>query len=291
MMAFVSNMAWIDDGKDNDMSRQTEGEKKSPPRSGEGKTTTPTTPVGGSAYSSGGGSAIIIAALIGAAATLIVGFLAFPPFQEFVRNGGDLTQGDNDGCTVFLESGGQVVMDADRYAEQVPGRSYSLNDNDPVRDAIGISWHKNNEFPGTMQALPDLQSTNTMAKTNGPALVYLVQFKTAGKYFVYIRGFGPSDDGDSIHVGLGGIPVTTGYSTGFSLPGDKPLPRWVGETDSGDPVVIEVQNPGLNTFYIWMRENGVNVQRIWLDTGAGKISNGDTTYGPATSQCAELPVS
>jgi hypothetical protein len=128
-----------------------------------------------------------------------------------------------------------------------------------------------------------------MESTNGPALVYLIDFHTIGRYYVYIRGFGSNDDSDSIHVGLGGIPATADYVNGFSVVSDKITPRWVGRADSGDPVVIEVPNPGLNTFYIWMRENGVNVQRIWLDTGADKVSNGDTMEGPAISPCISLP--
>ena len=233
-------------------------------------------------------SVTITAAWIGVIGVLIIAgvTLVVPFIDHWLNAQNDLRS--NMQCKAFQESNGQVVMNADHYMEQVPGRKYSPDGDNPLRDATGISWQKNNEFPNTLQALPDLQPTNTMDNTNGPALVYLIDFHTTGKYYVYIRGFGPSDDSDSIHLGLGGVPGTTGWANGFSLLADKPTPRWNdGSIDSGNTLFVEVQNPGLNTFYIWMRENGVNVQRIWLDTGANKVSNGDISEGPGISPCAE----
>jgi hypothetical protein len=232
-------------------------------------------------------SATIRAAWIGIIGVVLIAIVTLVvPFINHWLNTRVDSQSDLP-CRAYLERNGQVVMNADQYMEQVPGGAYSPDEENSLRDAIGISWQENGEFPNTMRALPDLQPTNTMDHTNGPALVYLIKFQTTGIYFVYIRGFGPNDDGDSIHIGLGGVPVTADYVNGFSLLSDKPVPRWVGKSDSGDPVAIEVQNPGLNAFFIWMRENGVNVQRIWLDTGADKVSNGDVTDGPAISPCAE----
>jgi hypothetical protein len=223
----------------------------------------------------------IIGVLIIAIVTLVV------PFVEHWLNAQNDIQ-PKVPCSAYLESNGQVVINADQYIEQVPGRKYLPNEDNPSRDATSISWEKNNEFPNTLQALPDLQSTNTQANTNGPALVYLIDFHTTGKFYVYIRGFGVSTDSDSIHVGLGGIPVTTDLKNGFSLGSDKQAPRWFGKSaDSGKSTFVEVQNPGLNTFYIWMRENGVNVQRIWLDTGSDKVLNNDITEGPPISLCVE----
>lgn len=231
---------------------------------------------------------VIMGALIGMLGTIITAVLAFPPFQEFMGYRRNPPLGSNEACPAYLESNGQVVMNADQYIQQVPGRAYLPDKTDAIRDAVGISWQKYADFPHTMQALPNSQMTNTEDHTNGPALVYLIDFHTVGKYYVYIRGFGPNDNSDSIHVGLGGLPVTTDFGNGFSVVHDISSPRWVGMSDMGDPVVVEVQNPGLNTFYVWMRENGVNVQRIWLDTGANKVPNGDSTEGPAISSCADL---
>ncbi|MCB0182201.1 MAG: hypothetical protein KDI62_28515, partial [Anaerolineae bacterium] len=95
------------------------------------------------------------------------------------------TEEDLEKCLIFLESNGQVAIDADRFIEQVPGRKHSTEVNNPARDATDISWQKNPDFPGAMQARPDTQPTNTRSDTNGPALVYLIDFQTKGKYYVY----------------------------------------------------------------------------------------------------------
>lgn len=195
------------------------------------------------------------------------------------------TEEDLEKCLIFLESNGQVAIDADRFIEQVPGRKHSTEVNNPARDATDISWQKNPDFPGAMQARPDTQPTNTRSDTNGPALVYLIDFQTKGKYYVYIKGFGANGDSDSIHFGLGGIPATTDIEGGFPLASDPPIPQWIGRIESKGSTAIEILNPGVHTFYIWMRENGVTVQRIWLDTGRDKILNGDRSPGPLMSEC------
>jgi hypothetical protein len=195
------------------------------------------------------------------------------------------TQEELEKCLIFLESNGQVAIDADRFIEQVPGRKHATEVNNPTRDATGILWQKNPDFPGAMQARPDTQLTNTRSDTNGPALVYLIDFQTKGKYYVYIKAFGAGGNSDSIHFGLGGIPATTDIEGGFSLSTDPPMPQWISRTESRDPIAIDILNPGIHTFYIWMRENGVTVQRIWLDTGIDKILSGDSSPGPLTSEC------
>ena len=188
-------------------------------------------------------------------------------------------------CRIFLESNGQVVIDADKYVEQVSGRKHTTDINSNIRDASGMSWQKNPAFANAMKALPDTQSTNTMADTNGPALVYLIDFQTKGNYYVYIKGFGASSDSDSIHFGLDGIPATTEIKNGFSLPINPAAPQWVNSVPGENPIEITVLNPGIHSFFIWMRENGVTIQRIWLDTGINKIGNGDVGSGPKTSEC------
>lgn len=194
-------------------------------------------------------------------------------------------------CLVHQENGGTLVMEADQYVMMMPGREHSYDKINPNRNASAISWQINQDFPHTLRAMPDIQNTNTMSDTNGPALIYLIEFKKTGTYHVYIRGFGSNSGregpgaGDSIHVGLSGVPVTTNFLSGFSLFSKTLEPKWYWETEKGEIASFQVPNPGLYTFYIWARENGVNVQRIWLDTGLEKVQNEDSSYGPPSSPC------
>jgi hypothetical protein len=188
-------------------------------------------------------------------------------------------------CFSFSEENGQVVMKVKDYMKQLSGRVSPSDRFAPTRNAEGLLWQQSPDFPDALQALPDTQATNTMSDTNGPALLYVIDFKTPGRYYAYFRGVGASDDGDSIHFGLGGVPSNS-YVYGFSIPSDPHKLQWIGTNDSRDNVFVDVPSPGIYTFYVWMRENGVTVEKIWLDTGKGKIKDSDTTStGPQESRC------
>lgn len=191
----------------------------------------------------------------------------------------------NSKCIAFQEAGGKVVIDADQYTLMLPGKESTISRTGINRNASDIVWKKNQNFTGIMEALPDTYSTNTMSDTNGPALIYLIDFKKAGKYFVYIRGFGEDGDGDSVHVGLSGQAVTTKFENGFVLESSFKEPRWFWKTNKNQTTSIEIPHPGLYTFYVWARENGVKVQRIWLDVNPDNVQNGEVGNALALSQC------
>ena len=67
----------------------------------------------------------------------------------------------------------------------------------------------------------------------------------------------PDGGGDSIHVGLDGVPVTYG-GVGLSTP---PNENWNWEY-----VAINVTSTGLHQLDIWMREDGVRVDSLVLTT-------------------------
>jgi len=186
-------------------------------------------------------------------------------------------------CIIFLEKNGQVVMEAENYSGQLAGKPNPDSDN-PARDATGIVWQENSEYPGTLQAIPNTFNINTQSYSNGPALLFVIKFETSGAYYVYVRGYGVDGNSDSIHVGLGGTPVTDQFDTGLSLWGDT-KPVWTSQNDDGNYAIVNVPSPGIYTFHLWMRENGVIVDKIWLDTGMGKVENGNEDVDPPESKC------
>ncbi len=175
----------------------------------------------------------------------------------------------------FLEANGEAVMEAEHFTDKLPGRS----------EAVGNSWRDIKDFSGytgdsALQALPNTD-TNTELETNGPVLLYVIRFQTAGDYYVYVRGFAPSHADDSVHVGLTGNAVTTSGGQGLT---DFGLLKFTWQNHyNGIDTVINIPAPGVHTFYLWMREDGMVVDKIWLSTKKDAVSNGNTSPGPEES--------
>jgi hypothetical protein len=58
------------------------------------------------------------------------------------------------------------------------------------------------------------------------------------------------------------LPITL---TGFA-PGEW---SWANSDASGGVVTIEIAEPGLHTFYLWQREDGLRLERILITTDSG----------------------
>jgi hypothetical protein len=123
----------------------------------------------------------------------------------------------------------------------------------------------------------------TGAITGSPALHYPVNFATPGVYTVWVRGYATNAAGDSLHVGLDGEVVDV---TGFASGGWD----WAGVTTGGMTATLSVESSGLYTVSLWMREDGLRVDRLLLTADAAQIP---TDFGPAEtarqSETAHLP--
>lgn len=172
----------------------------------------------------------------------------------------------------FLESGGLVVFEAERYsyAEQ-PGTQ-------------GANWEFDSEplgyvGPGTMQSLPDSGIDHELT-VDGPALVYSLRFETLGTYYVFGRGHAPSPHSDAVHAGVNGVPVTTSGSKGLSGWGTDYT--WQMR-DRSDQISITIPAAGDYEFWVWMKEDGVVLDRFLLSTDPDYYSKGDVSEGPPES--------
>jgi hypothetical protein len=160
----------------------------------------------------------------------------------------------------FQEAEGQAVMEAEHFTSHIGRSGRAWITQTTLAGYAGLSY---------LSALPDtgINFTTTYTVTR-PQLSYTVNFTTTGVYTVWVRGYAPDGAGDSIYVGLDNqAPVTATVLTGFA-------PRqwgWTNITQNG-PATIEVTEPGLHTFYIWMREDGLRLDRILLTT--------DSSYNP-----------
>jgi len=128
-----------------------------------------------------------------------------------------------------------------------------------------------------MQALPDNGTVNNVGfVTLSPRLDYPVNFVTPGLHYVWVRGIGPASVSNSVHVGLNGVAVDT--SDRIS-PFDENV-DWVQNTIDGVVAQITVPSAGLHTVNIWMREDGLIVDKFLLTTDQNLVPTG---FGPAQS--------
>ncbi len=104
---------------------------------------------------------------------------------------------------------------------------------------------------------------------------YTLDFTTTGTYHVWVRGYAPNAAGDSLYISLDGQTPTT-------LTGLPPQQwSWANSTLSGQRVTFEVTEAREHTLFLWMREDGLKIDRIVLTV--------DDTYNPQGNGPAESP--
>lgn len=169
----------------------------------------------------------------------------------------------------FAESGGEVSLEAEHYHSKAPG--------------INRAWtaYESNQASNrkAMQVLG--AGVGTGSTTTGSLMEYKINFKTPGTYKVWIRNAAMDGSGanNSVHVGLNGNCLTCAQG---SLGMGKASRNFVWTNTTGgnkQGVNLEINSPGIHSLEIWMREDGVQLDKIYL-TQSGQIPTGT---GPAES--------
>ena len=155
----------------------------------------------------------------------------------------------------FVQDGsdaGLIVMEAEHFTRKTPGTSGHEWKLDKTRK--GFSGR------GAMLAGPD-HGANINAGYSGasPRLDYIVKFTKKGSYWLWVRGYGKNPNGDSIHAGIDLKEESWGGNIYTNRGGYK----WVRVR-----APFQVAGPGIRTISIWMREDGVMVDKFVLTTGA-----------------------
>ncbi|NIW49957.1 MAG: hypothetical protein GWN30_35835 [Gammaproteobacteria bacterium] len=166
----------------------------------------------------------------------------------------------------FQEANGQVIMEAENFASQKQ-----------LGGHFWLSQTKLNGYVGSgyINGLPDTDLRFVSVYSTNPELRYTINLTTTGVYTVWLRGYAPNAAGDSVYIGLDETtPITL---TGF-VPGEW---RWASSDANSGVVRIEVTEPGLHTFYLWQREDGLRLDRILLTTNSGYNPSGN---GPPESE-------
>lgn len=111
-----------------------------------------------------------------------------------------------------------------------------------------------------------------VSKQGSPAMSYQVFFHEAGTYKVWVRGWGDTvgseGKNDSVHVGingtLGSAAAIQNFPSGW---------HWSSDKRSGGAATIKVPSKGEHTINIWMREDGLILDKLILAN--------DLTYTPS----------
>ncbi|MEM7807004.1 MAG: SdrD B-like domain-containing protein [Planctomycetota bacterium] len=167
---------------------------------------------------------------------------------------------------------GVIAIDAELYDDILPGTD----------DYLGSDWTLDptgGDDGGSIMFVPDAgRNADTVNKAaDSPRLDYVIDFDTAGVHYVWLRAEAPTGGDNSAHIGLNGTIPTTGehawvtHDAGF---------LWNGTLDSGSRVRIDVPTAGEHTLNLFMREDGLLVDRLVVTPDASYTPTG---FGPVTS--------
>jgi regulation of enolase protein 1 (concanavalin A-like superfamily) len=175
---------------------------------------------------------------------------------------------------------GLLVLEAEHYsskADSADGHTWTL-----VHDPAGFSGS------GAMQALPNAGLNVQNDITISPHMDFNVKFTKTGTHYIWVRGVGDSGGAsadDSVHVGLDGVLFDTsrrisGFTSGAGYVWTSS--RVDATVDIG-PARFDVA-AGEHVINVWMREDGLIVDKILLTTNPNYIPTG---VGPAESGTGE----
>ena len=183
-----------------------------------------------------------------------------------------LTVTDNDGAThttetnisvvpdaanglCFEESNGLLVMEAENYSRAVAGY-------DGLENHYWEIYNDNNASgQNAVRAVPNGTGGWSGLNLNGPRLDFDINFANPGTYRLWVRASAPSGIDDSFHAGMDGVGLTNLSGLGMAVNGAW---AWTDEANGGQDINIEINAIGKHTFHLWMREDGVQVDKIVL---------------------------
>jgi len=159
---------------------------------------------------------------------------------------------------------GIVSVEAEHFDENVMQSNAQWKQVGPTGGFTGVAG---------MQVTGLAQINEGYAATS-PRLDYQISFVKTGTHYVWIRGWGNGGGDDSCHTGLDGEEIDTcdrmqGWNLNYT---------WSNSSMDGPRSTFEVTSVGIHTFNLWMREDGLIVDKIVLTTNPDYVPTGD---GPA----------
>lgn len=164
--------------------------------------------------------------------------------------------------TAFAETGGLLVIEAEAGQTFTGGSDHEWISQTTWTGYGGEAY---------LRALPDngtRYESHEVADAAGVS--YAIVVNSPATYTLWVRGMAPDAAGDSLHAGINGqVGEHAARLTGFA-PDEW---TWSRMTMSGTAATLSFAEPGVYTLNVWMREDGLRLDRLLLIT--------DTTYIPA----------
>ena len=195
---------------------------------------------------------------------------------------------------VFLESEGQVVVEAETFSSRTPSDTHEwflVSSGGLFLNPRGSSY---------IQALPDSGSGSSPLQP--PFVDYVVRFDTVGVYRLYVRWAANADQSDTFYASVvelndgpgGTIADWYRYVRISSVPDFAVAPTWFGSggfertdspyTNGETPAVWTILEPGDYTIRFDMREDGPAIDAFVFQLSSLPAPTGD---GPPTSPIVE----
>jgi len=172
---------------------------------------------------------------------------------------------------VWLQNNdGMISIEAENYNKKTEGSRNHYWDDVTKAAVSGIAMEA---FPEDDFRLPweeDLVSIS-------PKMSYEIEFTQTGTYYIWVRGWAPSGSSDSIHIGLNNeVLLSSSNLNNFGIN------HWQWSNQNNmDPRTIEVDNTGVHTLHVLMRESGVAIDKVVITKDLDYIPS---DLGPKESQ-------
>jgi subtilisin family serine protease len=191
-----------------------------------------------------------------------------------------------DSSPPFVEQNGSVVMEAEHPHLNASRGEHAWTERTDIADYAG---------DGFMRVEPDTgwYLTSNYAGAS-PELDYQVEFAGSGTYYVWVRAMAQDGAGNSLHVGVDGTESPDGQ--GVNLAPTDGAWHWTNTTLKGSPATIQISGPGLHTISVWMREDGLRLDRLivtadpsFVPDGTGPDESPRSDVAAASAAASETP--
>ena len=154
----------------------------------------------------------------------------------------------------FVVEDGLLVIEAEAFQNQASSNAQQWVINQDVKGYAG---------DGAVVAIPDQgQVYEGRDIGDSPELTYLADFDQSGVYYVWLRVWSSGDRANSLHVGLDGELPRTGERIEVRRFRQWTWTRAIRGRRGEARLVID--QPGMHSLHLWMREDGLLVDRILL---------------------------
>ncbi len=165
---------------------------------------------------------------------------------------------------------GVVILEAEDFHASVPvaGAQWVVQANPAASGGAVVV------VPDTTPSAQGLRVDTNYAAL-APRLDYRIRFNRTGVHYLVLRGLGPNSDDDSCHAGLNGVGGSSSDRIAFT--GNF---TWRNVNTSGQVRTINVPSVGEHVLNIWLREDGLLLDRILVTTSPIFRPDGE---GPVSS--------